>query len=161
MLRRTHCGGYLVIVILALSALFAAGADDGWKRRGIPDVERWSPCEVRRTYPFFETVYCANPDGSGEIGAHAYHVTTDGRIFLGKAWGMRKKWGGLLGLDYTNIQVVMLLEDGRIIFGARGAQPEFIPILGTRNGEAIGLRIRLRGEDGMYTERVIMANIVP
>ena len=142
----------LVLVVLILFG----NAGSGTEPRLVPDVERWKPCEVRTVYPFFAMVYCAKPDGSGEIGAHAYHVTKNGRVFLGKAWGMRKIWGGLRGLDYTDIQAMMLLEDGRTFFGARGAQPEFVPILDVSGVETIGLRIRLRGPDGAYAERVIM-----
>ncbi|MBI2036855.1 MAG: hypothetical protein HYT14_00645 [Candidatus Liptonbacteria bacterium] len=145
-------------LFLAVAVLLPAAAhgERQGKVRAVPDVERWKPCETRKPHPLFETVYCMNPDGSGEIGAHAYHLTAHGRVFLGKAWGMRKKWGGLFGLDYTNIQAMLLLENGRMFFGARGAQPEFVPILGKPSGEAIGLRIRLRGADGSYAERVIM-----
>ncbi|KKW47544.1 MAG: hypothetical protein A2128_00425 [Candidatus Liptonbacteria bacterium GWC1_60_9] len=142
-------------LLLAVAILLPPVARGEGQERAIPNVERWRPCETRRPYPFFETVFCMNPNGSGEIGAHAYHLTARGRVFLGKAWGVRKKWGGLFGLNYANIRAVMMLEDGRLFFGARGAKPEFVPILDTSGVETIGLRIRLKGPDGSYAKRVI------
>lgn len=147
---------FAAVPLVLVALIFFGNAGSGAEPPLVPDVERWKPCEVRKPLPFFATVYCANPDGSGEIGARAYHITKNGWVFLGKAWGMRKIWGGLRGLDFSTIQAMMLLEDGRPFFGARGAQPEFVPVLDGRGRETIGLRIRLRGADGSYAERIIM-----
>src|SRR3989344_1231965 len=72
-------------LLLAVAILLPPVARGEGQERAIPNVERWRPCETRRPYPFFETVFCMNPNGSGEIGAHAYHLTARGRVFLGKA----------------------------------------------------------------------------
>ncbi|MDP3947596.1 MAG: hypothetical protein Q8Q41_02815 [bacterium] len=163
--RRTRCGGYLAIAMLVVScstALWIRQVDVSEAPVSIPDVENWKDdCGEKEPTEFFLLKFCKNPDGSGEIGVRGYHRTKGREVYIGKAWGIYKDpVGGLIPVNLSRLQVLLMLEDGREFLGAPGVKPEMSSV-DDRYGNQVGIKLRLKSANGTYAERVIMADNAP
>ncbi|OGZ02487.1 MAG: hypothetical protein A3G64_02170 [Candidatus Liptonbacteria bacterium RIFCSPLOWO2_12_FULL_60_15] len=161
--RRTRCGGYLMLVMLVMSVttllyLRQHPASEAHQVT-VPDVERWTEdCGEFQPIEFFLLKFCANPDGKGEIGVRGFYLTKGREVYIGKAWGITKDpAGGIMPVNLKRIRVLLVLKDGREFQGAAGAKPEMTAVFDKR-GDQIGIKLRLRGADGSYAERVMMAD---
>lgn len=161
--RRTRCGGYLVLAMLVMSVttvLYLRQHTASEARQvAIPDVGLWKgDCGEFQPIEFFLLKFCKNPNGSGEIGVRGFHLTKGREMYIGKAWGIYKDpAGGIMPVNLKRIRVLLVLEDGREFPGAAGARPEMSAIF-DKKGDQVGIKLRLKGADGSYAERVMMAD---
>ncbi|MBI2036854.1 MAG: hypothetical protein HYT14_00640 [Candidatus Liptonbacteria bacterium] len=161
--RRTYCGGYLMIAILVMSfttVLYLRQHPASEAHQTVnPDVELWKDdCGEFQPIEFFLLKFCKNPDGKGEIGVRGFYLTKGREIYIGKAWGITKDpAGGIMPVNLKRIRVLLVLEDGREFPGATGMKPEMTAIF-DKKGDQVGIKLRLKGADGSYAERVLMAD---